>query len=87
MHGVVDTVETEIKYAGYISQQQKQVERLRGSERRKIPNGFVFSNIPGLSNEVREKLLRVGPETLGQAARIPGVTPAAIAVLTYTSAS
>jgi tRNA uridine 5-carboxymethylaminomethyl modification enzyme len=79
--GVLDTVETEIKYAGYIAQQQRQVDRLKDSERRQIPSEFAFGDIPGLSNEVREKLLKARPETLGQAGRIPGVTPAAIAVL------
>jgi tRNA uridine 5-carboxymethylaminomethyl modification enzyme len=79
--GVLDTVETEIKYSGYIGQQERQVARLKDSERRAIPSGFVYDRIPGLSREVRQKLDRVRPETLGQAARIPGVTPAAIAVL------
>jgi tRNA uridine 5-carboxymethylaminomethyl modification enzyme len=78
---VLTTVETEIKYAGYMQQQDKQLERLRESEARKIPGGFKFRGIPGLSREVCDKLERVQPETLGQAARIPGVTPAAVAVL------
>jgi tRNA uridine 5-carboxymethylaminomethyl modification enzyme len=81
LRGVVDTVETEIKYAGYIAQQDRQVSHLRSSERRTIPNAFSYTDIPGLSREVREKLERVRPETLGQAGRIPGVTPAAVAVL------
>jgi tRNA uridine 5-carboxymethylaminomethyl modification enzyme len=80
-HGVVTTVETEAKYAGYIAQQERQIERLRDSERRRIPVEFEFGEIPGLSTEVKQKLQRVRPETLGQASRIPGVTPAAIAVL------
>jgi tRNA uridine 5-carboxymethylaminomethyl modification enzyme len=79
--GVLSTVETEIKYSGYIGQQERQVERLKDSERRPIPVGFAYEGIPGLSREVRQKLDRVRPETLGQAARIPGVTPAAIAIL------
>jgi len=78
---VLSTVETEVKYAGYISQQDRQIVRLRESEGRKIPARFGFRGIPGLSREISEKLERVRPETLGQAARIPGVTPAAIAVL------
>lgn len=81
VHGVLQTLETELKYAGYIAQQQRQVDRLRDSERRRIPVDFGYSDIPGLSTEVREKLQRVRPETLGQAGRIPGVTPAAVAVL------
>jgi tRNA uridine 5-carboxymethylaminomethyl modification enzyme len=79
--GLVTTVETEIKYSGYIVQQERQIERLKDSERRPIPADFSFGTIPGLSREVRDKLERVRPGTLGQAARIPGVTPAAIAVL------
>ncbi|HWQ54430.1 MAG TPA: tRNA uridine-5-carboxymethylaminomethyl(34) synthesis enzyme MnmG [Bryobacteraceae bacterium] len=79
--GVLTTVETEIKYNGYIAQQARQIERLRGVERRKIPESFGFSAVPGLSREIRDKLERVRPATLGQAARIPGVTPAAIAIL------
>jgi len=75
------TVETEIKYAGYIAQQDRQVNQLREAERRKIPASFAYGNIPGLSREVQEKLSRVKPETLGQAGKIPGVTPAAVAVL------
>ena len=88
VHGVLTTIETEAKYAGYIAQQERQIDRLKDSERRKIPAGFEFAGIPGLSTEVRQKLERVRPETLGQASRIPGVTPAAIAVLdVYLSVS
>jgi len=79
--GLLSTVETEVKYRGYISQQERQMERMKHAERRRIPPDFGFAGIPGLSREVRDKLERVRPETLGQAARIPGVTPAAIAVL------
>jgi tRNA uridine 5-carboxymethylaminomethyl modification enzyme len=79
--GLLNTVETEAKYSGYISQQERQMERLKHAERRRIPPEFGFGGIPGLSREIRDKLERVRPETLGQAARIPGVTPAAIAVL------
>ena len=81
VRGLLATVETEVKYSGYIGQQQRQIERLRNSERRRIPLEFRFDNSPGLSHEVQQKLDRVRPATLGQAARIPGVTPAAIAVL------
>lgn len=79
--GVIDTVETEIKYAGYMAQQQRQIEQLRSAERKAIPTDFCYSDIPGLSREVREKLEKYRPETLGQAGRIAGVTPAAVAVL------
>jgi tRNA uridine 5-carboxymethylaminomethyl modification enzyme len=81
VHGLLATLETEAKYAGYIAQQERQIERLRDSEGRRIPQEFEFSEIPGLSTEVKQKLQRVRPETLGQAGRIPGVTPAAVAVL------
>ena len=81
LRGVYETIETEIKYAGYVAQQQRQVEQLHSAERRTIPITFCYSNIPGLSREVREKLDRYRPETLGQAGRIAGITPAAVAVL------
>jgi len=81
VHGLLTTIETEAKYSGYIAQQERQIERLRDSEGRRIPQEFEFSEIPGLSTEVKQKLQRVRPETLGQAGRIPGVTPAAVAVL------
>jgi tRNA uridine 5-carboxymethylaminomethyl modification enzyme len=79
--GVLQTIETEAKYSGYITQQEKQIERLKGAERKSIPAEFEYRGIPGLSREVTDKLERVRPGTLGQAARIPGVTPAAIAIL------
>lgn len=81
VHGVLTVVETEIKYSGYLAQQERQIERMKEAGGRLIPFGFDFGGIPGLSTEVRLKLERVRPETLGQAGRIPGVTPAAIAVL------
>ena len=81
VRGVLQTVETETKYSGYITQQLKQMDRLKDSERRTIPAEFEYRGIPGLSREVTDKLERVRPGTLGQAARIPGVTPAAIAIL------
>ena len=79
--GVLTTVETETKYAGYIDQQRRQIERVMGSFLRPIPGNLEFSRIPGISREVGERLTRVRPATLGQAARIPGVTPAAVAIL------
>jgi tRNA uridine 5-carboxymethylaminomethyl modification enzyme len=79
--GVAMTVETEVKYAGYIDQQKRQIERLRTSDHRPIPVNLEYSRIPGISREVGEKLMKVRPATLGQAARIPGVTAAAVAVL------
>jgi tRNA uridine 5-carboxymethylaminomethyl modification enzyme len=75
------TVETEYKYAGYLAQQQLQMARLQASDDVRVPPAFLFRGIPGLSREVCEKLEAVQPVTLGQAARIPGVTPAAVAIL------
>jgi tRNA uridine 5-carboxymethylaminomethyl modification enzyme len=80
-HGVLSAVETEAKYAGYIAQQERQIERLKRAESRRIPGNFRFQGVPGISREIGEKLKKIQPETLGQAARIPGVTPAAIAIL------
>ncbi len=80
-HGVLDTLETEFKYAGYIAQQQRQVARLRDAEGRRLPTDLPYFEVPGLSTEIRQKLTQIQPRTLGQASRIPGVTPAAIAVL------
>jgi len=79
--GVLMTVETETKYAGYMDQQKRQIEKLQTSDTRPIPGSMDFGAIPGISREVGEKLARVRPATLGQAARIPGVTPAAVAIL------
>jgi tRNA uridine 5-carboxymethylaminomethyl modification enzyme len=81
IYGVLTTIETETKYAGYLAQQDRQIQHLKDAEAREIPESFRYESIPGLSNEVRQKLSRVRPTTLGQAQRIPGVTPAAIAVL------
>jgi len=80
-HGLLTTIETETKYEGYLAQQERQIVQLKASENRRIPNLFSYDDIPGLSNEVRQKLTRVQPQTLGQASRIPGVTPAAVGVL------
>ena len=79
--GLLTTIDTELKYEGYLAQQDRQVERLKDSEARKIPANFDFETIPGLSTEIQGKLKRVRPETLGHAGRIPGVTPAAVAIL------
>ncbi len=75
------SIENEVKYAGYLKRELGRVERMRRQERRRIPDGFVFTGVPGLSREVVQRLTQVRPETLGQASRVPGVTPAAIAVL------
>lgn len=87
-NGVLETIETEVKYSGYMAQQERQIKQVRSSERRRIPAEFQYSNIPGLSREVQEKLEKFRPETLGQAGRISGITPAAVAVLeVYLSVS
>jgi tRNA uridine 5-carboxymethylaminomethyl modification enzyme len=75
------SVETAVKYAGYLERQEGEVERSRRDERRRIPAGFRFDLVPGLSREVVQRLTQVRPDTLGQALRIPGLTPAAVAVL------
>ena len=75
------SLETEFKYEGYLRRQIASVERLRRQEDRQIPGEFAFANVPGLSREMVQRLSEVRPETLGQASRIPGVTPAAIAVV------
>jgi tRNA uridine 5-carboxymethylaminomethyl modification enzyme len=75
------TVETEIKYAGYLDQQRKSIERLKKAEQRLIPDWFDYGKVSGLSREMNEKLQRVRPPTLGHASRIPGVTPAAVSLI------
>ena len=75
------SIETEIKYSGYLEQQTKSIERLKKSEQRTIPDWFDYGKVSGLSREMNEKLSRVRPRTLGQASRIPGVTPAAVSLI------
>ncbi len=75
------SVETEIKYEGYLRRQRLLIERTQREEKHPIPAAFRFDGVPGLSREVVERLTQVRPETLGQASRIPGVTPAAVAVI------
>ena len=75
------SVETEIKYAGYLDQQRKAIDKLKKAEQRAIPANFEYAGISGLSREMQETLARVRPQTLGQASRIPGVTPAALSLL------
>jgi tRNA uridine 5-carboxymethylaminomethyl modification enzyme len=74
-------VETDFKYEGYLQQQEKQMERMKRAEARRIPDWFDYRKVSGLSREVTEKLLKVRPLTLGQAARIPGITPAAVSLV------
>jgi tRNA uridine 5-carboxymethylaminomethyl modification enzyme len=75
------TLETTIKYAGYLDQETSRAERARRDDRRRISPEFPFEDVPGLSREVVQRLTQIRPQTLGQAARIPGMTPAAVAVL------
>jgi tRNA uridine 5-carboxymethylaminomethyl modification enzyme len=75
------SVETEIKYEGYLLQQQRAMERLKKCEQRAIPDWFDYRSVSGLSREMQEKLGRVQPRTLGHASRIPGVTPAAVSLV------
>ncbi len=74
-------METEIKYEGYLLQQQRAMERMKKSEQRAIPGWFDYRSISGLSREMQEKLTHVQPRTLAQASRIPGVTPAAVSLV------
>jgi len=78
---VAEQVEIQARYAGYIDRQQDEIERHRRHEETAVPQDFDYAQVRGLSAEVREKLLRIRPATLGQAARIAGVTPAAISLL------
>ena len=75
------SVETEIKYEGYLLQQQRAMERMKKSEQRAIPGWFDYGSVSGLSREMQEKLTHVQPQTLAQASRIPGVTPAAVSLV------
>jgi tRNA uridine 5-carboxymethylaminomethyl modification enzyme len=74
-------VETEIKFAGYLDQQKKSIEKLKSAEAVAIPEWLEYGAISGLSREMREKLERIRPSTIGQASRIPGVTPAALSLV------
>jgi tRNA uridine 5-carboxymethylaminomethyl modification enzyme len=75
------SVETEIKYAGYLHQQQRSIDRLKKAEQRNIPDWFDYRSVSGLSREMQEKLIKIRPRTLGHASRIPGVTPAALSLV------
>jgi len=75
------SVETEIKYEGYLAQQQRAIDRLKKAEQRSIPEWFDYQSVSGLSMEMQEKLLKIRPRTLAHAARIPGVTPAALSLV------
>jgi tRNA uridine 5-carboxymethylaminomethyl modification enzyme len=78
---VAEQIELEVKYAGYIRKQEESVERFRRMEQVRIPADMAYTDTPGLSHEIKEKLSAVRPMTLGQASRISGITPAAISIL------
>jgi tRNA uridine 5-carboxymethylaminomethyl modification enzyme len=81
MRNEARAVETEIKFAGYLDQQRKSIEKLKAAEAVAIPEWIEYSAISGLSREMKEILERVRPRTIGQASRIPGVTPAALSLV------
>lgn len=81
MRNELKSIETEIKYSGYLQQQQRAIDRLKKAEQRRIPEWFDYSTVSGLSKEILEKLTRVRPHTVGQALGIPGVTPAAASLI------
>ena len=78
---VAEQVEIQCKYAGYIERQQDEIDKQRRHEETRLPPDFDYNRVSGLSNEVRQKLLAQRPSSIGQASRIPGVTPAAISLL------
>jgi tRNA uridine 5-carboxymethylaminomethyl modification enzyme len=78
---IIDEIEAEIKYAGYIKRQKIEITKLQKNENTKIPTTLSYENVVGLSNEVRQKLISARPESLARASRLPGITPAAISLL------
>jgi tRNA uridine 5-carboxymethylaminomethyl modification enzyme len=77
------SLETSIKYEGYLKQQAREVEKLRKAESKRIPADLDYSKMPGLSREIVEKLSRIRPQSIGQASRIPGITPASLSILLF----
>src|ERR1700690_685788 len=75
------SLETEIKYAGYLQQQQRAIDRLKKAEQRHIPDWFDYASVSGLSREMQEKLTKIRPRTIAHASNIPGVTPAAVSLV------
>jgi tRNA uridine 5-carboxymethylaminomethyl modification enzyme len=78
---VVQQVEIAIKYAGYLERQNNEIEKLKNLQDKQIPKSFDYSIVPSLRNEARQKLAAIRPETLGQASRISGVSPADVSIL------
>jgi tRNA uridine 5-carboxymethylaminomethyl modification enzyme len=77
------SMESEIKYEGYMKLQERDIARMRKAESRRIPENLDYSSMPGLSHEMVEKLTRIRPESIGQASRIPGVTPASVSIVLF----
>ena len=77
------SLETSIKYEGYLKQQDREVEKLRKAESKRIPPDLDYAVMPGLSREIVEKLTRIRPLSIAQASRIPGITPASISILLF----
>jgi tRNA uridine 5-carboxymethylaminomethyl modification enzyme len=77
------SLETSIKYEGYLKQQDREVEKLRKAESKRIPADLDYAVMPGLSREIVEKLTRIRPQSIAQASRIPGITPASISILLF----
>jgi tRNA uridine 5-carboxymethylaminomethyl modification enzyme len=77
------STEIEVRYEGYIRQQERDAERMRRASTRKIPAGFDYSSVDGLNRETKEKLSKVRPTDIGMAARIPGITPAAVSIINF----
>lgn len=76
-----DEIETIVRYGGYIARQEEWVQRVQSLENQEISENFDFCSVRGFSREIQERLIQVRPRTVGQAARIPGITPAAIGLL------
>ena len=74
-------IETEAKYEGYVNKQKREIEKQKTNSNTKLPRDIDYSVMPGLSNEIKQKLTEFAPETIGHAARIEGVTPASLSVL------
>jgi tRNA uridine 5-carboxymethylaminomethyl modification enzyme len=77
----IASVETAVRFEGYLKRQEAEVQRARRNEERRIPHAFSYGSVPGLSREIVQRLSQIRPGTLGQALRIPGVTPAAVAII------
>ena len=83
---LAERLETEIKYAGYIARQDRMIREVARHEKTRIPDGFSYETLTGLTLEAREKLARIRPKNLGQAGRIPGVSPSDVAQLSVALA-